>query len=466
MLLIPSNDSQLMNPKWKLALFRCSNQKGFIIPTILGLGLVMILIGITMVVLSHDNQLTASSQKKSSEASNVAEGGVNEVLSFLSYKSNRLLTQIDLGAWDDPDCSNAPSDGLNYTRFVEDDPTNPGSKRGKWVEDINGGRDRYKIINYRYNADNKTGTLFVQAESNFADDVGKSSSFIQVTVPVSNTPTTNYPIPALWLKNAPPPNPVPQNLGNNRVNGNILVNKCPPLPNGITANNADAGEAKASKDILFPDTPPLPANNLIPVNNLDELGTNLPRPLDVSPTDLKQADGSYAYLIKGNLTTTGSKTIAIDNNKTVILYVQGNINLGGTPVINENGSSSQLQIYGNTPDNSLNPPYKYGCAAGVSCPTSQVNINGDGIVKALIHAPNATGAALTENTSNPKIRNFVGGVWVNRWNQQLDYNNPFLYGEGNYNDFLATKDSVGKPVIAAPITWQRCSSGSSSTCQQ
>jgi hypothetical protein len=455
-----------MNPKWKTGLIRRSSDRGFVMPTIVGLGLMMILIGITMVVLSHDNQLTASSQKKTSEASNVAEAGVAEVLSFLSYKYNRALAQTNLAQWNDSNpnqqnqatCNN--EHGFNLDRFVEGDE---GLRVGKPIQ-VNNNRDRYKIINYTYNSSNQTGTLVIQGESNWNDDVGKSSSFLQVTVPVNNPSPDNSPVPGLWLQEVTSGS----DLGDNKIRGSILVNQCPPLQ-FITQDNVDSvGEATASRDIPFPPPPTLNLDDIpdtMEVTSLSGLGSlsdlKLPRAGDT------KTNGYYAYVIKGDLATTGDVKITIDGSNLptpdtdpkVIFYVQKNIKLDGNVDINSNREAFRLQIYGNPADNA------YQCTP--TCHTTLVEINGKGKVKALIYAPDATGRALPDTSGNNEA-NFTGTVWVNEWDQQNNYpdTKPLIAVEGEYNDFFATEKSIGIPIVSAPVGWQRCSAVSTTTCQQ
>ncbi len=432
----------------------------------------MILIGITMVVLSHDNQLTASSQKKTSEASNVAEAGVAEVLSFLSYKYNRALAQTNLAQWKDSNPNQQNQDtcnnehGFDLDRFVEGDE---GLRVGKPVQ-INNNRDRYKILNYTYNASNQTGTLVIQGESNWNDDVGKSSNILQVTVPVNNPSPDNSPVPGLWLQQVNDAN----DLGDNKIRGSILVNQCPPLQH-ITQDNVDTiGEAKASRDIPFPPPPSLDLAAIptaMQVTSLSGLGSlsdlKLPRATDT------KTNGYYAYVIKGDLATTGTVKITIDGNTVsppdtdpkIIFYVQKNIKLDGIVDINSDKEAFRLQIYGNPANNA------YQCTPpSPTCHTTLVEINGNGNVKALIYAPDATGRALTNGSGNLTQANFTGSVWVKEWDQVSDYpdTKPLIAVEGEYNNFFATEKSIGIPIVSAPVSWQRCSTVSTSSlkCEQ
>ena len=100
-------------------------------------------------------------------------------------------------------------------------------------------------------------------------------------------------------------------------------------------------------DATLPDTPALPISNLntIPTASMDSRiwGETLPK-----AGDLAQADGSYHYLIQGNLSKNGSADIYLASGAKVVFYVQGNIDIGGNPRINQNGLPRNMQIYGNT----------------------------------------------------------------------------------------------------------------------
>ncbi|HEY9782431.1 MAG TPA: hypothetical protein V6D09_20100 [Leptolyngbyaceae cyanobacterium] len=64
-----------MNTKLKSALIRRTTEQGFVMPIAIGLGLIIILIGATMIMRSHGDQLTASAQKATTDSLNVAETG-------------------------------------------------------------------------------------------------------------------------------------------------------------------------------------------------------------------------------------------------------------------------------------------------------------------------------------------------------------------------------------------------------
>lgn len=52
-----------MDKKLKIALRRSSSEQGFAIPIAVGMGLIMLLVGVTMIIKSQGDQVTASAQK-------------------------------------------------------------------------------------------------------------------------------------------------------------------------------------------------------------------------------------------------------------------------------------------------------------------------------------------------------------------------------------------------------------------
>ncbi len=81
-------------------------------------------------------------------------------------------------------------------------------------------------------------------------------------------------------------------------------------------------------------------------------------------------NGGETYVTSG-INLSGNDTITISGNGTVKLYVTGDINVTGNATINENGNPTQLFIYGTN-----------------QC--LQIREHGGAIIRAAIHAPNAT----------------------------------------------------------------------------
>jgi Tfp pilus assembly protein PilX len=476
-----------MSLKLKFALiYRCSD-KGFALPIAMGLGLIMLLIAGTMIMRSQGDRTIASAQKATNRGLSAAETGISRYQSLIN--NNRVIAKYDACIQRDATTGNC-SDTGTVTSWANASAI-PGiatctgangssavisATTGGWqdVDSSDSSKGQYKLRDYIYTPDSGiaantppgTGTLTVDGRVNqvgngntATEGVGTATTRLQVNIRVAKQSLSGL-IPGLWVQN------VAQNMGSNKVDGNILVSGCPPLPTGVSQSNLKdptTQSVAANPNSTMPDTPTLPSSNLYSINGRTNApggvwGETFPR-----GTDQPQPDGSYTYLITSNLDNPSASNITIQSGKKVIFFVQGNINISGNTNINVGGDPSQMQIYGNT--NQLQPngtnTLKYGgCASGSSCPTTSVKAGGTGSISALIHAPDATGAiaggagGCDANSSPPK--GFVGAVWIKKWDYSYASNttNTLVCAKGDYGSFLATQDNA-PPSISSITTWQR-----------
>jgi len=221
-----------MNRKLKLALISYASEKGFALPVVIGMGLIMTLIGMTMIMRSQGDQVTAISQKETAQSLAIAEGGVTRTLSKLNKSNNSFLLKLDY----DPINSNT---GKQY--LGEDGKPNSGDEKGikkdEWsdpsetppcyssskIEEILAGtigdknKKNYRVKAYRYHENSKEGTLLVEGKDS------SSKSWLRVSVPVRKN-NNNSGFPGLLAKNS-------ISIGNNDVigeNGNIICQNCEP----------------------------------------------------------------------------------------------------------------------------------------------------------------------------------------------------------------------------------------------
>ena len=73
-----------MNKKLKIALIYRTSEQGFALPVAIGLGLIMLLIGATMIVRSQGDQVTASAQKATASSFDTTETGITRIQLLLS----------------------------------------------------------------------------------------------------------------------------------------------------------------------------------------------------------------------------------------------------------------------------------------------------------------------------------------------------------------------------------------------
>ena len=159
-----------MNRKLKLALISYASEKGFALPVVIGMGLIMTLIGMTMIMRSQGDQVTASAQRGTAQSLAVAEGGVSRVLSKLNTSDYSFLLTKDFDEWKDaidssPSCSDDYNSDNKYQEIV----------RGE----IGESSGEYKIKNYQY--ENDQGTLTIEGTTGNRTN---SKSWIQVVIPV------------------------------------------------------------------------------------------------------------------------------------------------------------------------------------------------------------------------------------------------------------------------------------------
>ncbi|PSM46244.1 hypothetical protein C7Y66_26050 [Chroococcidiopsis sp. CCALA 051] len=276
------------------------------------------------------------------------------------------------------------------------------------------------------------------------ETVSTATTKLLVNIPVKSGSLNNQ-VPALWVKNSGI-----TNMNSNKVNGNILINSCPPATGATDTNLSNP----ATQDVIavptpLPETPNLPASYYT-LTGSSAPWTNFPR-----PGDTPAADGYYHYLIDELKNPTGNSEINIEAGKKVVFYVKGDIDLSGNPDLNKasGNTSDQLQIYGNTYTSATTT--KYGCGSLVintSCPTRTAHFNGTGTMKAFVHAPDATGSVNGGGNTNG---NFIGTLWIKDWNASDGNSKVKVDASGDYGKYLVSQKIVKPPVVSPITSWQR-----------
>ena len=138
-----------MNGKLKIALRLRSNEQGFAMPIVIGLGLIMTLVAITMIVRSQGDQVTASAQKATTQSLGTTETGITRVQSLLNRY--RILSNISL--------RNVGTTSSSWKQVYVDTPT-PACTTAGTVTDVDGYRlstwiplgteGKFRINDYTY----------------------------------------------------------------------------------------------------------------------------------------------------------------------------------------------------------------------------------------------------------------------------------------------------------------------------
>jgi hypothetical protein len=190
----------------KSLLQRRARDKGFTLPMVIALGLVMLLLGAISIVKSSEENISAISQNSSSDALAIAEVGVTKYRELLNQ--NRILTVYNHNQWNDADVD-AVSDVFDNvsTQTCNDMTTTPtGWEDGgtaaapnsttKWwqvKEDLNGDGDttddgefigEYQLVSYEYDRNGLTGT----ADTDRSDENGIFSLFSDADVADDSEP--------------------------------------------------------------------------------------------------------------------------------------------------------------------------------------------------------------------------------------------------------------------------------------
>lgn len=457
-----------MNSKLKLHILSRSTEQGFAMLAALGIGLVMFLVGLTMVVRSQGDQTTATAQKSTATAMSAAEIGVSRYQSFIN--TNRELaiypdcvaTRTKSGNnWVCSDSANTKSwanaSALTFSSCTSLASTIASSNQSiSWTNvDLNDpSKGQYRLVSYTYGptpgSTPGTGVLLIEGRANqkgsgatATNDVGTSTTRLKVSIPVLQSKVIPYPFPGMWAKTT---------VNTGKIAANILapcnLNKS---NTGLTFVNPNGNTSPppnweyVNTNFAIPSVPPTPTTKVATITYASLTTKVLPRAADItSQSNYNSSTGEYQYImtdsITGDLVFTPGYKVAV--------YLQGNIDMtGGQKAIVHNCtgvpncSATDARVYGISANGTAN--FSLGGNASVCdilflAPTYNVNLSGGG---------QAQGCGGGANTN--------GIYWVNSWSGGGQGNHIALDQAGtNWSD-LSFLNIVLPPQIAPASTWQR-----------
>ena len=456
-----------------------SQEKGFTLPLALAMGLIMLLVGTTMMVRSKDDQLNAVMQKQTAQSRAVAEGGISQIVNDLATHPEYIL------GWE----NQKNQDPKVWSDWKDIDPNDP-----------NLGQYKFLFERDKDSPDAPPGIITLSVEGK----VGDAKSAIRVNIPFEAKAATEGG-PGLWVREddgSGDPIDVPNN--NQSINANVWIQ-------GTSFDSSKIGESNLERDssgikIIYgnssssdpiapyslPDTtrdpnpiptvtakdptnypmpqlpsPPADAYNL-PVLDLSDCYVRLPRRAgdntdcsNVSGdfngigTDDTPTEGVYSYLIDSTA-FTGGDSIVLNNaqiridpptaDEKVVLFVQGNITLSGTSEDPNPPDQKTLCQNNNDPSNPSNTVSTYINSSAPSNleiyganDSTNINLNDTTMISAFIYAP----SALVE-IYEAEIR---GAVWAKKFKSS---NNP---DDASGCDIAVNQENVGKlhkSLIASP----------------
>lgn len=384
-----------------MALRRSSNEQGFAIPIAMGLGLIMLLVGATMIIRAQGDQVTASAQKGTARSLAIAEGGLSRTLDHLNKTTpnNSWLLKLTY----DPD-------GLLGSAQNEWIPSNlppcltPGSVISGTIGD-----STYKLLAYRYDSLTKRGTFLVEGliangarsrvqqtfnvegrEGTLAgvfavNDVGMGNTNVLGTNGnVICTNKTNCPVNTTTC---PPPRANLENAigtaGSSIIQGNILLTGPIKIPNVPVAPLEWNGTGTVP---ITEFTIPLPNytvnNTVLEFPRFQDIANHIPGTPYHYSINTMNANGF-------DITIYTQISLKNPTGDPVYFYVSGNINMGGNSKLKHDSALTKptaFRLYGTatTTQNILVGSGATDMDVFIFAPKANVGINGTGNINGFV----------------------------------------------------------------------------------
>jgi hypothetical protein len=376
------------------------SEAGFALPIAIGVGLIMLLLGITMVVRSQNDQINASAQKSTAKSLAAAESGVSKVQAFLN-RTRTLAMYPDAGpnSWVNRNALNiCPRDG----EAAELDALFPDGS-GDWPDvdpnesspqPLNG---EFRVVNYVYSGTlgqpGNSGSLTVQGRVN-AGEPSESIAQVQVKIPIQ--PVNQ--VAVLWAGGSINGGPIIKGT----VVGDCLLPDDDDLKLGSAANVVRIDQGLPGQGIpnvpALPVSPPSAVPVAIPASG--PLGAENSAPGTV-----------YRYQIP----TLKNRSLEIWSGSAVELWTSGEIDLKGQTIkcVQTSGApcsandAFKLTVYASgPPDTALRlDEGSVLCNVHFHAPTHNVEFSLGGT---------PTGDCTPTNPSTPAVQ-IVGAFWINNW---------------------------------------------------
>jgi hypothetical protein len=470
-------------------------EAGFVIPIVLGVGLIMMLIATIMILRSQSDRTLATAQTSTNQSLTVAEAGVTKVQAFLNnhryFATKNFPWKDKVTNTNELDCPSSPTHNL-YTQSQN------------FENDLEIGTDsKSRIISYQVdNPDNPTrGTLTVEGRTLLGTDEVKSVSRLEVNIPIITDPENSFSLkpPGIWARK--------YDVGNNKfVVTTAIDSGCTSSIDSSISKFPSAKIVKGNPAIKLPKPLETPATcpatlSTAPATpctiNLGSPVTNtvqFPRPEDLTNYPNGTASsGEYIYFIpKGTTGPDNNKSINLVENtdaviirpdKKVSFYLEGDLRMTAVSFLghdcydyapdqkDSDGLNNQdnpsngaddfgYQSDGYTPKSSSTDEKVGTCKSSEfkifgSSTTNKIEIGGNknSVLYAFIFAPNAVTSGL-QTGANTIIK---GSVWVKEWKPPAPTINKVVLVEDSdseWDDFNLVEKI--KPQNIAPYTaWQR-----------
>ncbi|ELS01478.1 hypothetical protein Xen7305DRAFT_00011820 [Xenococcus sp. PCC 7305] len=483
--------------------------RGFTLPMVIGIGLIMVLLSSISLVQSSEENLIAISKVQSSTSVAMAELGIARYRELLN--NNRVLAVNSLNNWvnvNDETCNvitDAANDDDGWANTDDWRPVTIDETALIPPTDLNNDGNitnnlaigSYRIVDYRFQNDNDPSDDDKRDDDGNYEDLGEDGIFdqtsdaanpfgprgilavqgqdingsvaqIQVTIPIGvNTEDLDSLDPGIWIHQSAEPN-----LGTiNRVDNSLVINDLGNLVfYRTTTGDNMCTDVAGPEDAREPrDLPPLAVLPAV-VNNIaaditgdgafdivdNELILGQPSGASAANPNL-DADGIERYYyqipVGGNLNVTAGESLLSDGNARVVIVVNGNLDIDGAAGNVHVGNTSDKIFIGNINDGNLvaNPFYAKSNYLEIHV-NGDVNLSGDGdlYINGLIRATGTVNI-----TGSPNI-NLRGSIWAEDWDNGGGTVN--LIREADYDDYKfysIVPQRTPRPLTFAPTGWEQ-----------
>ncbi|WP_330202825.1 hypothetical protein [Cyanobacterium sp. Dongsha4] len=454
---------------WVNKINKNNQEKGNTLILAIGIGLVLIITTSLALFNSSKDKTNVQAGEFSKKTMAVAELGVTRVHNFLA--KNSKLAEYPLADWDsqagttqqqgtftntsstNSTCSaltGAGGGGTTVSTIVGKFKTNGDTVIESPASATDFRQGAFKVVDYQLadaslnpvsSVDANSvavgqiyghGILTIESEinpsANSASDLftstNSSQSNVQVTIPLRRA-TVSTPFPGVWISDQQIGSPT-----NSIIDATLLVPDC---------DNMDLNIAPGNNVIIstmgFPSLPTPPADTNPKYYNLGNITNSitLPRTTDL-PIEIQQiTDNGTTYDVQvykykvNNINLNGGEKITIVPGRKVVLNLYGNIDIGGSQVIDNSCTSVTNKYTCNTTTKVVTYPsgnpsifrrenlniFGYGVnTGGVTSQEPHICLAGGAEVFGFVFAPDyAVGAAGTGGGNG-----FTGAVWARMFN--------------------------------------------------
>jgi hypothetical protein len=434
-------------------------EQGFVLPLVLGIGVIAILLGVMTIERSSQNRIVAIAQKANAQSTAAAEHGVTHLQALLN-RYPPLATACSDGSLSAA-CGSPPSWKTINNKTL--DPCSPDDSQPiswlqsyanrEWKNSTDDPADgQFRLVSYEYKPATivnpiETGTLLVEGQVNPDDAVRTATTQLKVEFNIVRNPGLKSP-PGLWIQD----NQTSAVANTVQLLTDVRDSTCPkddlvaapaqqiqgkvqspnvyqPIP-GLAFPDLplDSAASASSTGITTPTSNPTAGANLI--DAIEHSKAALPNPTQPPSGNVltyrvkANSNGQSIYLtddsdvldvgtgantivldLEGGLTLTGGGKIRLAENTTLIVYAHGPITLankGTNAAIEQEGTPSatraQVYVYPPLPSPSNPTPAPYA-----------VNLQGENGATTLYLALFAPSSKVT---SSAKVQ---GNIWAKSW---------------------------------------------------